>query len=51
MKRLVPAHLILAFVADRSTSDPARIKELRDRYDAWNATLLKPLWQPEKGDK
>jgi hypothetical protein len=52
MKRLVPAHLVLAFAADRSTSEPARMmKDLRDRYDTWNGTLAKPLWQPEKSDK
>ena len=36
---------------DLTTARPGRAKELRARYDAWNATLPEPLWQPEKGDK
>jgi arylsulfatase A-like enzyme len=49
--KLVNLATDLKELSDRSTSDSARMKELCDRYDAWNATLAKPLWQPEKGDK
>ena len=29
----------------------ARASELSARYDAWNAALRSPLWQPKKDDK
>ena len=38
-------------LSDRSTTDAARARDLRARYDAWNATLPEPLWQPARGDK
>ena len=38
-------------LTDLTTQNPSRASELRARYDAWNATLPTPLWQPEKGDK
>ena len=38
-------------LTDLASQKPERAKELRARYDAWNATLPEPLWKPEKGDK
>ena len=49
--RLIDLAADLKELTDRTTSDAARAAELRARYDAWNATLPEPLWQPEKGDK
>ena len=37
-------------LTDLTTQKPERAKELRERYDTWNATLPEPLWKPEKNE-
>ena len=49
--RLVNLADDLKELTDLTAKNPARASELRARYEAWNATLPAPLWQPEKGDK
>jgi arylsulfatase A-like enzyme len=34
---------------DLSTEQPDKAKELQSKWDAWNATLVKPLWGGGKG--
>jgi hypothetical protein len=36
---------------DLSSVNPRRASELRSMYDAWNSTLIEPLWGIEKGEK
>ncbi len=38
-------------LTDLTAQKSERAKELRARFDTWNATLPEPLWQPERGDK
>ena len=49
--RLIDLATDLRELSDVSTGAAARMTELRARYEAWNATLPEPLWQPERGDK
>jgi len=35
---------------DLTTSEPAKLAELQAKWDAWNATLVKPLWGGGKSD-
>jgi arylsulfatase A-like enzyme len=35
---------------DLSAQMPGKVKELQSRWDAWNATLMKPLWGFGKSD-
>jgi arylsulfatase A-like enzyme len=35
---------------DLSNSMPEKMKELQAKWDAWNATLMKPLWGFSRGD-
>ena len=35
---------------DLAADQPAKVKELQTRWDAWNATLAKPLWGGGKTD-
>ncbi len=49
--RLVNLASDLKELSDLNATNPARARELRARYDAWNATLPEPLWKPEKGGR
>lgn len=49
--RLVNLGTDLKELTDLTATHPERARELRARYDAWNATLPEPLWQPERGDR
>ena len=49
--RLVNLGTDLKELTDLTATQPGRARELRARYDAWNATLPEPLWQPERGDR
>ena len=35
---------------DLAAAMPDKVKELQSKWDAWNATLVKPLWGGGKGD-
>jgi arylsulfatase A-like enzyme len=35
---------------DLATAKPEKIRELKAKWDAWNATLVKPLWGDDKTD-
>jgi arylsulfatase A-like enzyme len=35
---------------DLAAAMPARVKELQAKWDAWNATLVRPLWGNAMGD-
>ena len=35
---------------DLAATQPGKIQELQTQWDAWNATLVKPLWGGGKGD-
>ena len=49
--RLINLAADLKELTDLTAQKPERAKELRARYDEWNATLPGPLWKPEKGDR
>ena len=35
---------------DLAAAEPGKVKELQAKWDAWNATLVKPLWGQGAGD-
>ncbi len=40
----------LGETTDLAAAQPAKLKELQAKWDAWNATLVKPLWGSGKRD-
>jgi arylsulfatase A-like enzyme len=49
--RLIQLGTDLQELNDLSSVNPRRASELRSMYDAWNSTLIEPLWGIEKGEK
>ncbi len=46
--RLIHLATDIGELKDLSAEQPAKLAELQNAYDAWNRTLVEPLWESDK---